>query len=65
MERQSPYEVLGIPTYSSRENVINAVEEQTYYSSNPPTYSYEVVFNSYDKIINTFDNSINTSSKNK
>ena len=61
MENQSPYKILGIPTYATRENVINAFEEQTCYSSNPPLHSYEKIFNTYDRIIKTFDNSINTS----
>tara|TARA_B100001063_G_C16527222_1_gene434585 strand:+ start:81 stop:275 length:195 start_codon:yes stop_codon:yes gene_type:complete len=60
MENQSPYKILGIPTYATRENVINAFEEQTCYSSKAPLYSYEKIFNTYDKIIKTFNNSINT-----
>lgn len=60
MENQSPYKILGIPTYATRENVINAFEEQTCYSSKPPLHSYEQIFNAYDKIIKTFNNSINT-----
>ena len=61
MEYQSPYKILGIPTYATCENVINAFEEQTCYSSKPPLHSYEKIFNTYDRIIKTFDNSINTS----
>ena len=53
MENQSPYKILGISTYSTREDVINAFEEQTCYSSKPPLHSYEQIFNAYDKIIKT------------